>query len=111
MFLRWPPSCTITGSSSASLRSLWRDFEPFGRPLGLPERPGLKRVFNGGRRYPTRYSSSGGCADQGSELIRLSFALLPPRSLLFISMPPYSRPPPDRLAESRSTETSGVALR
>src|SRR5579863_438664 len=47
-----PSSRMVIFSSSSAARSLARLREPFGRPLGLPEWPFLKRVDSGGLAYP-----------------------------------------------------------
>jgi hypothetical protein len=45
---RRPSSVTMTFSSSAWATKVARFFEPFGRPLGLPERPFWKPAWRGG---------------------------------------------------------------
>ncbi len=42
------PSRRVTASSSSARRSAGRLRGPLGRPEGLPERPGAKRVRRGG---------------------------------------------------------------
>jgi hypothetical protein len=48
IFRRRPFSGTITRSFSASCTKVDRFFASFGRPRGLPEQPGLNRVWRGG---------------------------------------------------------------
>src|SRR5262249_48718081 len=52
----WPASRTVICSPSSAERSLAKFGLPLGRPLGLPDCPGLNRVALGGLRYPTGYS-------------------------------------------------------
>ena len=40
-------------SPSSSMRSVFKFFVPLGRPWGLPDWPGFKRVCSGGLPYPT----------------------------------------------------------
>jgi len=55
IFFRCPFSVTTTGSLSACSKSVNDVLDPRGRPLGLPDRPFLKRVVRGGLPKPTGY--------------------------------------------------------
>src|SRR5215472_14851302 len=54
--LRLPFSVTDTRSFDMASNTVARFLRERGRPLGLPEIPGLKRVCFGGRPWPTSYS-------------------------------------------------------
>ncbi len=70
--LRCPFSVTTTSSLSACCKSVNEVLDPRGRPLGLPERPFLKRVRRGGLPKPTAYFA---LSLAGMTFLRLDFSL------------------------------------
>src|SRR5258708_17386335 len=70
--LRCPFSVTTTCSLSACCKSVNEVLDPRGRPLGLPERPFLKRVRRGGLPKPTAYFA---LSLAGMTFLRLVFSL------------------------------------